>query len=165
MTRKTLLDDVTVKIATENLKRLGNYGIRSVKLKAVIAAKDHGIGLTAEVFNINRKTLTSWVKEVNSNSIDNLLVQPGRGRKPKFNKEHKAKVTSWLSNDPTITIDKLLKMISSKLKLEVSRATVHRVMKELLFAYITPRPVHYKQDKAQQSEFKKKDISNRKRKS
>lgn len=164
MTRRTLLDDVTVKIAKENLKQLGNYGTRSVKLKAVIAAKDHGIGLTAEVFDVNRKTLTSWVKEVNANNIDKLAVQPGRGRKPKFNEGHKAKVASWLNNEPTITIDKLLKMISSKFKLEVSRATVHRLMKELQFAYITPRPLHYKQDKAQQSEFKKKAINHRKRK-
>lgn len=39
--------------------------------------------------------------------------------------------------------------------IEVSKSTAHRLMQKLGFSYITPRPVHNKQDKNKQEEFKK----------
>ena len=39
--------------------------------------------------------------------------------------------------------------------LNVGKSTVHREMQKMKFSYITPRPVHYKQDKEKQEEFKK----------
>ena len=35
---------------------------------------------------------------------------------------------------------------------------VHRILKKLGLAYITPRPIHYKQNKKDRDEFKKKSI-------
>jgi glycerol-3-phosphate responsive antiterminator len=72
MTRRSLLDDVVVEKARYNLDKLGNYGVIASKLKAIISAGTHGITLTAEVFDINRKTLTSWIKEVKNDKVDNL---------------------------------------------------------------------------------------------
>jgi transposase len=157
VTRLSILDDGVVEVAEANLKQLGSNGVVANKLKAIIAAKKHGIKLTSEVYDINRKTLTSWVKEVKNNRIDNLNIKPGRGRKLKLNKKQEEKILAWVTKDPNITIDKLLSMILNKLGVVLSRATVHRVLQRLSLSYITPRPLHYKQDASTHDEFKKKD--------
>jgi transposase len=40
--------------------------------------------------------------------------------------------------------------------LNVSRSTVHREMQKMKFSYITPRPVHHKQDPKKTRRIKKK---------
>ncbi len=157
MSRLSVLDEKTVANAKAALKQLGVKGFIANKLKAVISAKKHGICLTADVFNVNRKTLTSWIKEVKSGNIAGLEIQAGRGRKPKITKEHEAQIGSWLDQDPNITIDQMLQKIIKKFKVELSRATVHRAMQRISFSYIKPRPLHYKQDLQGHEEFKKKD--------
>ncbi|MGL9681868.1 MAG: helix-turn-helix domain-containing protein [Wolbachia sp.] len=39
--------------------------------------------------------------------------------------------------------------------IKISKSTARRLMKKLGFTYITPPPVHYKQDQNKQEEFKK----------
>lgn len=62
---------------------------------------------------------------------------------------------AWIQGNPNITIKELRLQIQSELGKEVSKSTAHNLIKELGFAYITPRPRHHKQDKLAQSEFKK----------
>jgi len=45
--------------------------------------------------------------------------------------------------------------IANELLINFSKSSVHRLIKKLEFSYITPRPVHYKQDKSRHEEFKK----------
>lgn len=156
MSRLSILDEKTVETARSALKHLGTQGFVANKLKAVISANKHGICLTADVFNINRKTLTSWIKEVKSGNIAGLEIQSGRGRKLKITKEHEAQMESWLEQDPNITIDQMLQKIIKKFKVKLSRATTHRAMQRISFSYIKPRPLHYKQEQHGHEEFKKK---------
>ncbi len=45
--------------------------------------------------------------------------------------------------------------ISEEFGLNISKSTVHREIQRMKFSYITPRPIHHKQDKNKQEEFKK----------
>ena len=38
---------------------------------------------------------------------------------------------------------------------KLSKSTTHRIMQKLEFSYITPRPIHYKQEQKLKDEFKK----------
>ncbi len=58
-----LVDDDTYNKACQELKNHGNLAKVSVKLKAIIAAKMYSITQVAEIFNITRKSLMTWIQE------------------------------------------------------------------------------------------------------
>lgn len=151
-----LVDEATLNKAQQELKRLGNYSKISIKLKAIIAAKEYGIAEVSRVFGITRATLTSWIKKLKDNSPEILLVQHGRGNKPKLNSSQTAMITEWIKTDPGITIIKLKAKIHKEFGVELSIASTHRIMQSLDFSYITPRPQHYKQNITTHEDFKKK---------
>jgi transposase len=155
-----LIDNDTYDKARKELKKHGSISKISVKLKAIVAAKTHGISKVAEVFDITRKTLMSWIKDFKNQGSSRLLVQSGRGRKTKINNEQLKTIKKWINNNPNITIKELKLMIKEHFMLEISMMTVHRILKKLLFSYITPRPKHNKQEKGKQEEFKKKSSTN-----
>lgn len=151
-----LVDEATFNKAQQELRILGNYSKLSIKLKAIIAAKEHGIAEVSKIFGITRATLTSWIKTLKEGPVDNLLVQPGRGPKSKLNGAQMAAIAEWIKNNPSITITKVKAQIHKKFNIEFSVASTHRIMQDLSFSYITPRPKHYKQDQSTHEEFKKK---------
>ena len=128
----------------------------SWKLQAIISAKEHDIKAVARIFGTSRVSLLTWIKRFEREGISGLSQQPGRGRKSILSKEEKEQVKDWIQGNPNITIKELRLQIQSELGKEVSKSTAHNLIKELGFAYITPRPRHHKQDKLAQTEFKKK---------
>lgn len=151
-----LIDDATLLKAESELKRLGNYSKVSIKLKAIIAAKKYGIAEVARIFDITRASLTQWIKILKQGDASDLLVGAGRGVKPKLNDEQQLIIRNWLELNPNLTINRVRLKIFEELGVDLSMATVHRIMQDLSYSYITPRPKHYKQDPLKQEEFKKK---------
>lgn len=150
-----IVTDEVLEIAKRQLKELGKDKYIAAKLQAVISAKTHGITKVAEVFNISRPTLFSWIKHVKQNHPERLTVAPGRGWKRKLSAEQTALVKGWIQEDTQLTIDQLQRYIQDELNVSLSRSTTHRLMVSLNFSYITPRPKHYKQDPLEQDDFKK----------
>ena len=74
----------------------------------------------------------------------------------KLKKNHKEKIKSWIEKNHNISIADVKENLEKQFNLQVSRSTVHRAMKEAGFSYITPRKIHYKQDKTVAEDFKKK---------
>lgn len=151
-----LLDAALLEKAERGLKALGKNATIAIKLKAILAAKSHGIAHTAEIFGVTKATLFSWIHCLRNESAEQLVVQKGRGRKPTLSADQQAIIQQWLSESSQLTIDTLRQRIIDQLGISPGRATVHRWMKKLGFAYITPRPQHYKQDPATHEPFKKK---------
>ena len=150
------LTDEVVLSATEGLKKLGKAGVVARKLQAIIAAKKYGISKTADFYAVTKKTLIQWVKELKQESLEALEIQVGRGRKPLVTEIQEAEIKKWISENCNITINQLRLMILENMSINLSSATVHRIMQRLKFSYITPRPRHHKQDQNLKDEFKKK---------
>lgn len=157
MTGKTkLIDSLTLEIASSGLKALGNYGVVATKLRAIISASEYGIAPVARIYGVARSTLTDWIKNVKTdNTLSTLKVASGRGRKSKLSLEQSGLVEQWLLTDPGVTIDKVRAMIKTRFNIDIGRSTVHRIMQKLSYSYITPRPVHHKQNKSEHDNFKK----------
>lgn len=156
-----LLTEEVVGLAKVSLADYGKSGMVAIKLRAVISAHKYGITTVAKVFDITKATLISWIKHVKNDSINRLKVQPGRGRRRMLSDIQEEIVTQWLEGDSQITINKLRAKVLTEMSVELSRATVHRMMQKLKFSYVTPRPKHYKQDPISTMEVKKKsDRSN-----
>lgn len=150
-----LLTKEIIEEAHKGLRILGNYGTIAVKLKAIIAAETHGITAVADFFGTTKATVISWIKKIDE-SLEQLQVQPGRGRKRILREEEEQTIKRWIQKNPQITIKELQIKIEEELKKRMGRSTVHRFLTKINFSYITPRPRHYKQDTPLFEESKKK---------
>ncbi len=146
------------------LKQEGRQGESSRRLQAIISVKEHGVSKVALIYNITRMTLMNWIKAFAQEGLEGFKVKPGRGRKRVLTIKQEAIVTDLLEQEPNLTIDQLQQILRERLKIYLSRATVHRLMGRLEYAYITPRASHYKSDPVAKEEFKKKSKRNCRRK-
>ena len=128
----------------------------SNKLQAIKSAKKCGIKHVAEVFEVSRVAIMSWVKDFAEMGVEGLKLKQGRGRKRLITPEEKEVIKVWIHKDNGITIKALRLKIESELGKKLGKTTTHDLMHELGYSYITPRPVHYKQDPTLKAEFKKK---------
>ena len=135
-----LLTKEVVESAKSKLKDIGKTGEIAIKLRAIIAADKHNITYVAKVFGTTKATLISWIKAVKEESLELLTVQSGRGRKSPLTNVQESMVRKWIDEDSQITIDQLKLEIMSKLGVDISRSSVHRIMKKLKFSYIIPSP-------------------------
>jgi transposase len=152
---KAISDDLYDK-ARKSLKKTGRDGEVGRRLQAIISAKKHGITAVAKIYSISRTTLMTWIQNFEKESMQGLRIKPGRGPKSKISAEIREDARAMIRSNPNITIDHLRLKIIEKHDINIGRSTVHRLMKNLSFSYITPRPRHYKSDKDLQEDFKKK---------
>lgn len=138
------------------LKQQGKTGEISRRLQAIISAKYHNISKVALIFGVTRVTIMRWIRDFDKESIGGLVVRKGRGRKKIFTKDYENKIYKIIKKDPNITAKRLQQIIEKDILVTVGIATVYRLMRGLGFSYITPRKIHYKQDKKQVEDFKKK---------
>lgn len=151
-----LIDERVVSRAKEELQRIGKNALLVRKLHAVIAASNHGILMTAKVYDISRTTLTAWIKHLKMGNPDKLLAPPERRRKSILMPEHREFIKQLIYKQPTITIKDIQIRLLQKTGVKISKSTCHREIIKMKFSYITPRPQHYKKDPAKAAEFKKK---------
>lgn len=146
-----LLERVEMELASST-----KQGDVSRKLQAIKSAKKHGITLVADVFEVSRVSIFQWIKNFAAKGVEGLKLSPGRGRHSILNEKEREAVREWLEQNPNMTIKMLQIKIEETFQKTLKKSATHNLMKKLGFSYITPRPCHYKQDKTQVAEFKKK---------
>lgn len=138
---------------------LKKYGIRGEigrRLQAIISAKEHGISKVGKIYRITRTTLMKWISRFKEKGVRGFAIQPGRGPKPKLSLKQEEEIRSVLCKEgANLTAKKLQARIEKICGVKVSESTALRLMKKLEFSYITPRPVHNKQEQQKVKEFKK----------
>ena len=117
-----------------------------------------------EIFKVSYKTIYNWFNRWESEGIRGLYNKPGRGCKPIFNAEQKAKIIEWTLEEP-----RQLKQVLQKIELEwgitISTKTIQRILKKFSMSWHRmrrdvggePKPEEYKEKKAQLEEFKRLD--------
>lgn len=130
------------------------------RLKAIISAKENGINLAAKILQTSAKTIRVWAKRFKSEGIEGLKYKTGRGRKSKVLQPMRNEIMKWISKDSSITLKEIVLKLRESFNINSSISAVHRIVTSLKFAYITPRPIHYKQNKKSQNDFKKKSCCN-----
>ena len=158
MSRKTqAISDEFVKQCRRELKEQGIRGETGRRLQAIISAKEHGILAVSKIYNISRETLMRWIRKFKAEGSKGFEVAPGRGRPSALSIEQKLEMQKYIATEgATLTSKKLQFEIEKRFHIKYSPASAHRLLKELGFSFITPRPSHYKQDKMTQEQFKKK---------
>ena len=115
-----LITEKLYKRAVQRLQHLSKDNREAIRLRAIVAAKEHGMTIVAKIFNVNSNTIRSWAKRFESGDVSNLAYQAGRGRKPKLADEHLAAINTWAQDDSSITMrplkDRFLEIFFSNLK-------------------------------------------------
>lgn len=149
--------------ALGRLKTLSKENREAIRLRAIVSAKEHGVSVVAKIFAVDTNTIRAWVKRFESEDVSGLSYRSGRGRKSNLSEPHIEAIRKWTQEDSQITIVKILHKLKKQFDVRSSKSAVHRVLHKLNLSYITPRPVHHKQDKTEHIKFKKKSKgSNRK---
>lgn len=116
----------------------------------------------SKIFSVSYKTIYNWLNRWELEGMVGLYNKPGRGCKPTFNPEQKAKIRDWAQQYP-----RQLKQVAQKIKeewsIEISTKTIKRVLKTLSMSWHRmrrglggePNPEEYKQKQAQLEEFKR----------
>lgn len=151
---KAVSNDVFIQ-AQCALKELGKAGEISRKLQAIIAAKNVGVSLAAQVFCTSRPSLMAWIKNFSDHAVEGLKIKSGRGRKSCVDDKIKENLRQFMQKNPNTTMQGVIKYIEEKHNVSISASSANRLMKQLNLSYITPRPKHYKAVPSDQDAFKK----------
>ena len=152
---KTIIDNDVYASAKASLKRMGGNAVTVKKLHCVIASYKHGIKKVSEVFGVSKASIYLWARQIKEGNTTGLINKAKLQDGIKLKQKHKAHLSRWLEEDPTLSIKKVLSLLKDKCAVVVSKSTAHRAMVSCGFSYITPRKQHYKQDKKQVESFKK----------
>jgi transposase len=150
---------ITAEVYEKAKKELANVGQKhrkGIRLRAIVSGYEHGMNCVAKIFGINSNTLRAWVKSFIKEGVEGLEYKPGRGRKSHINEDCIEKVKQWVKKDSGITIAKIVIRLKDECGVNTSKSAVHRLLGQIELSYITPRPMHHKQEKSKQIEFKKK---------
>lgn len=130
------------------LKKHGIRGEIGRRLQAIISAKEYGITKVAQIYRITRTTLMKWIERFKEGGVSAFSVRKGRGSKTKLNIQQQEEIRDVIDKEgANLTAKKLRVIIEKMFAIKVSDVTAHRLMRKLSFSYITPRPIHHKQDK------------------
>ena len=152
---KTIIDKEVYLGAKKYLKKIDSNAVTIKKLQCVMASYHHGVTKVAKVFNVSRDSIRKWGKKIKDKDFEDLINKRKLQDGIKLKRQHKKKISQWLSETPSLTIKEISRLLKEQCNLEVSIATTHRAMVSCGYSYITPRKQHYKQDKKKVEAFKK----------
>ena len=134
------------------------------RLLSLAAVRD-GMSRTAaaEVGAMDRQTLRDWVHRFNPKGPTGLINAKAPGPLPKLSPEQKQALKRIVETNPDPAQDgvvrwrcvDLKRIIKERFDVDLDEVSIGRVLKELGFAHLSPRPQHPKQDPQAIEAFKK----------
>jgi transposase len=122
----------------------------------------------AELGLMDRQTLRDWVIRFNLEGPAGLIARTSSGRRPKLSAAQKAELGRLVAAGPAAEAPGLARwrrvdlvaVVRQRFGIAYHETTIGRILRELGFAHISPRPRHPKQDGEVIAAFKKKASGN-----
>lgn len=139
----------------------GAQARRLMSLAAIADGKSRSDA--AAVGLMDRQTLRDWVIRFNNEGPDGLIDLKLSGRTPKLNTEQKRELGRLVEDGPQSLAPDLVRWRRADLVdavkqlfcIDCHETTIGRILKELGFSHMSPRPQHPKQDEQVIEGFKK----------
>jgi transposase len=117
----------------------------------------------AAIGGMDRQTLRDWVHRFNEAGVAGLINARAPGRPPKLGPEQKAWLKGIVEKGPDLARDgvvrwrcvDLKRVVKERFGVDCGEDTIGRVLKELGFSHIGPRPQHPARDEDALAAFKK----------
>lgn len=94
----------------------------------LLSARDYSVDEIADIYEVDRDTVSSWLARWADGGTGNLDDQAGRGRKPLLNDREQKQALEIVEQDPR-SIKQSLSKIEEKTGKTVSRDTLKRILK------------------------------------
>jgi transposase len=134
------------------------------RLLALAAVRD-GKSRTeaATIGAMDRQTLRDWVHRFNANGIEGLIDRKARGGVPKLSASQKRDLQAIVEAGPDPVTDgvvrwrcrDLKRVIKQRFDVDLAEVSIGRILKELGFSHVSPRPQNPRQDPEVIEAFKK----------
>jgi transposase len=117
----------------------------------------------AAIGAMDRQTLRDWAHRFNDKGPEGLINAKAPGPAPKLSAERKQELKRIVETGPDPARDgvvrwrcvDLRRVIKERFDVDLDEVSVGRILKELGFAHVSPRPQHPKQDPQAIEAFKK----------
>jgi transposase len=117
----------------------------------------------AEIGAMDRQTLRDWVHRFHTNGPAGLINGKAPGPRPKLSPEQKQELKRIVETPPDPIKDGIVRwrcvdlrrIIQERFGVDLDEVSIGRVLKELGFAHVSPRPQHPKQNPQAIEDFKK----------
>ena len=151
----------------DELRRLASAsrdGEQTRRLMALAAIYDGKNRTQAAAIGLmDRQTLRDWVHRFNEEGPEGLINKKTPGRPSKFTAEHRCELAKIVAEGPEKHIPGLARwrcidlvpVVKERFGVECHAATISRILGEMGFSHISPRPRHPKQDTQAIEEYKK----------
>jgi transposase len=120
----------------------------------------------ARIGGMERQTLRDWVHAFNEGGPEGLINAKAPGPKPKLSAEQKEELARIVEMGPDPEKDGIVRwrcadlqcLIKERWDIELGEVSIGRILKELGFSHISPRPRHPKQEEGAIEAFKKTSV-------
>lgn len=127
----------------------------------------------ARIGGMDRQTLCDWVHAYNEHDIEGLINAASPGRPPKLTPEQKDELKAIALQAPDPKVDGVVRWRRSDLKrivkerfaVDIDEDSIGRILREMGFVHISPRPRHPAQEAGAIEAFKKTSPTNSTRRS
>lgn len=134
-----------------------------IQLRGIIAFEKNSAKDVAKILMVNPRSIFRWVKKFKENDIDGLKEKTKGHNKSKLTEQQKMCIKKWIINGKKYngvfihwTLQKLKLEVYTEFNIAISTTALWKHLQEMGLAIKRPRPIHYKSDKKEQEEFKKK---------
>lgn len=158
-----LRDDFTA-LEVRALAARSKNGAQVRRLLSIAAVYD-GLdrGDAARIGGMDRQTLRDWVHRFNAEGPDGLIDRWAGGPKPRLTTAQKEELSRIVETAPDPDKDGVVRwrcldlkgVIEERFGVNYHERTVGKILKELGFSHVSPRPQHPGQDPAMIETFKK----------
>lgn len=151
----------------DDLRRLAckaRHGGQARRLMALAALADgKNRAEAAAVGLMDRQTLRDWVIRFNVDGPEGLIDKPAPGRPPKLTPAQKQEMRQWVEEGPGRHDPRLVRwrradlaeVVRDRFAITCHATTIGRMLRELGFSHVSPRPRHPEKDDQAAAEFKK----------
>lgn len=153
--------------SADDLRRLASkarHGAQTRRLMALAALADgQSRAEAAAVGLMDRQTLRDWVIRFNADGPAGPIDKSSPGRPPKLTPAQKQEVRQWVEEGPGPHDPRLVRWrradlagaIEDRFAITCHPTTIGRMLRELGFSHVSPRPRHPEKDDEAAEEFKK----------
>jgi len=158
------INPLSLKLLERIYRQSRHHQVRQRAHCLILASQGVKIEELMKIFKVSYKTIYNWFARWELEGIVGLYNKPGRGCKPRFNSQQKAKIREWAQQQP-----KQLKQVAQKIKEEweiaISTKTIKRILKTLSMSWHRmrrglggkPNPQEYQEKQARLEEFQRLD--------
>ena len=134
--KKKYIEKLTLeqKSSLEKGYKYGNSHLFRRKCQAILMSHEgKSVKELSDFFDVSSTSVYKWFGLWESSGIKGLELKPGRGRKPKLEKEntkHVETIKTLVENEPK-NLKRVVSQVQSKLGIELSKKTLKRFLKNL----------------------------------